>query len=113
MLCGLTFYSCCLSPYQTQLFSLLQKQIESLITCHHPAPTTIPDQYPLAYLSFTTEEYTSHTQDKPSWVDLHAQTEDSPFALPATDSQLTNHQGCGVEMKMQGFSPFVIQVLVS
>lgn len=87
----LTYYSCCLlSLYQTQLFSLLPKQIESLITFHQPAQATTTDQYPpQLYLSFTTVEYTSHTQDKPSWVNLHTRpptphTEtDSPICPPS------------------------------
>lgn len=84
---ALTYDSRFLSLYQTQLFSLLPKQIESLITFHQPARVTTPDQYPPPYLSFTTVEYTSHTQDKPSWVNLHSlpptQTGDSPICPPS------------------------------
>ena len=80
--------SCCLSLYQTQLFSLQPKQIESLITFPSAGSRHNTWSIPLPpYLSFTTVEYTSHTQDKPSWVNLHAlpptHTGDSPICPPS------------------------------
>lgn len=101
----LTYDGCCLSLYQTQLFSLLPKQIDSLITFQQPAQATTPDQYPAPppppYLSFTTEEYTSHTQGKPSWVNLHARPptplKDSSSCPPCYWFPFEKNQPCLLE----------------
>lgn len=96
---ALTYYCCCLSLYQTQLFSLLPKQIESLITFHQPARATTPDQYPPP---------THHICHSPLWNTLPTHKTNHPgstytlflplrlrtvpSALPATDSHLKKNQ---------------------
>lgn len=101
----LTYYSCCLlSLYQTQLFSLLPKQIESLITFHQPAQATTPDQYPPNYICHSPQWNTlpTHKTNHPGStytlvLPLLTPRPTVPSALPATDSQLTTQLHFGDE----------------
>ena len=102
----LTYYSCCLlSLYQTQLFSLLPKQIESLITIHQLARATTPDQYPpLHYICHSPQRNTlpTHKTNHPGSsytlvLPLLTPRTTVPSALPATDSQLTTQLRFGDE----------------
>lgn len=89
--------SCCLSLYQTQLFSLQPKQIESLITFHQPARDTTPDQYPSHHICHSPQWNTlpTHKTNHPGstyMLFLPLTPGPVPSALPATHSPLTNQQ---------------------
>lgn len=98
---ALTYYSSCLSLYQTQLFSLLPKQIESLITFHQPAQATAPDQYtpPLSFhhichspLWNTLPTHKTNHPGSTCTLFLPLRLRTAPSAHPDTDSHLTGPQ---------------------